>query len=196
MPKRTATVAAGALTALAALCTAGIVGAASPFVHGRPAAPIGATPATDPLDPLTADEIQTTFKVIEQSKNLAPGTFFPIVKLDEPAKTASSWTPGKQFPRRAVADVYDHSANKLYEAIVDVRARRLVSWTQRFGVQPAVYLSEYARADALVHAYEPFKQAMRDRGLDPDDVYVDVWAPGDPPSSAPAGTRLIRALAF
>ena len=55
--------------------------------------------------------------------------------------------------------------------------KQLVSWTPRPDAQPAVFLSEYATADALVHAYPPFKKAMRDRGIDPDDVYVDVWAP-------------------
>jgi len=104
MPKRTATVAAAAIAALAALITAGLVVAAPPFGHGRPAAPLGARAADDPLDPLTADEIKTTFKVIEGARNLAPGTFFPIVRLDEPAKTAAAWSPGKQFPRRAFAD--------------------------------------------------------------------------------------------
>ena len=197
MPKRTATVAAAALTVLAALITAGLVGAAPPSGRGRAAARLGAgSAAADPLDPLTADEIQTTFKVIEQARNLAPGTFFPIVKLQEPAKTAAAWAPGKQFPRRAFADVFDHAANTLYEAVVDLRAEQLVSWTPRAGAQPAVYLSEYGMADALVHAYEPFKQAMRSRGIDPADVYVDIWAPGDGATPAPAGTRLLRALAF
>jgi primary-amine oxidase len=197
MPKRTATVVAAALTVLAALISAALVGAAPPSGRGRPAATLGASAAaTDPLDPLSADEIQTTFKVIEQARNLAPGTFFPIVRLDEPAKATAAWSPGTQFPRRAFANVFDHSANKLYEAVVDLRAKQLVSWTPRASAQPAVYLSEYGMADALVHAYEPFKQAMRDRGIDPDDVYVDVWAPGDAAAPAPAGTRLLRALAF
>src|SRR3954470_16930290 len=189
--------AAVAACALVMLVAAGIVGATALQKHGRAAAQTGASASpTDPLDPLTADELQTTFTVIEQTKRLAPDTFFPIVKLDEPAKSDGSWTPSAQFPRRAFADVYDRGANKLYEAVVDLRTKQLVSWTPRPGAQPAVFLSEYEAADSIVHAYGPFKMAMRDRGLDPKDVYVDLWAPGDSPSSAAPGTRLLRMLLF
>jgi primary-amine oxidase len=196
MHRRAAILAAGALAALAILVTAGLVGAASQAGRGRLLASTGAAAPSDPLDPLTADEIQTTFKVIEGSRRLARGTYFPLVKLDEPAKSPASWTPGTHFERRAYADVFDHGANQLYGAVVDLNTKQLVSWTPRPDAEPAVFLSEYATADALVHAYAPFKKAMRDRGIDPDDVYVDVWAPGDAPSSAAPGTRLIRTLAF
>ena len=37
---------------------------------------------------------------------------------------------------------------------------------------------------------------MRDRGLDPKDVYVDTWAGPDTSNAAPAGTRILKALAF
>src|SRR4051812_21050857 len=193
MPKRTVTAVAAAFFLLA---TAGLVGASSLVARGRPAAPVASAAAHDPLDPLSAAEIRTAFEVIERSRSLAPGTLFPLVKLDEPAKTASAWSPGKTFPRRALAQVFDPKANALAEAVVDLKTKKLVSWTPRPGAQPAVSLAEYAVADGLVHAYGPFQRAMRDRGLDPDKVYVDVWAPGDAPSSAPPGTRLVRTLAF
>jgi primary-amine oxidase len=167
--------------------------------HGRSRAPLNApVAALNPLDPLSADEIVTTFKVIEQTKNLTDGMFFPVVKLLEPAKSeVQSWSPGQPFTRRAFANVFDRAANTLYEAVVDLRTKQLVSWAARPGSQPAVYGTEWGDADAIVHAYAPWKKAIRDRGIDPKDVYVDVWAPGDlPANGAPAGTRLLRALAF
>src|SRR5829696_7079646 len=191
MFRRSAILAAAALGALAALVPAGLVDASSLTGRGRAPARLAAPAATDALDPLTADEIRTTFTVIEQSRPLARGTFFPLVKLDEPAKAGSGWTLRKPLARRAFANVFDRDANALYEAVVDLKAKKLVSWTRRQGEQPAVYLSEYAAADEIVHAYGPFQQAMRARGLDPADVYVDVWAPGDRPSSAAPGTRLL-----
>ena len=51
-------------------------------------------------------------------------------------------------------------------------------------------------ADALVRAYAPWKKAMRDRGLDPKDVYLDGWAGGDTSNAAPAGTRILKELSF
>jgi Cu2+-containing amine oxidase len=167
MPKRALTL---AVAVLAVLVTAGIVGATS-LMHERghpPASARASAAATDPLDPLRGEEIGTAFKVIEQSRKLANDTFFPLVKLDEPVKNGdAAWAPGRQFPRRAFVDVFDRGANKLYQAIVDLGAKQLVSWTPRPGEQPAVYLSEYEAADSIVHAYAPFKKAMRDRGLDP-----------------------------
>ncbi|HEX8151976.1 MAG TPA: tyramine oxidase, partial [Thermoanaerobaculia bacterium] len=52
--------------------------------------------------------------------------------------------------------------------------------------------------------YQPFIDAMRGRGIDPADVYLDVWAPGDQelPSSVVGSmsfgtqTRLLRAIPF
>jgi primary-amine oxidase len=64
-------------------------------------------------------------------------------------------------------------------------------------VQPAVYNSEYTLADAMVRKDLRWQDAMRARGLNPDDVYLDVWAPGDfPVPGARPGARLLRALSF
>jgi primary-amine oxidase len=185
------------LAALAVLVVTSVVGAAqTTAVRGHTVAATTAAPA-NPLDPLTADEIQRTFTTIENAKNLAPGELFPIVKLSEPSKGfLQSWSPGQPFPRRSFANVFDRSANKLYEAIVDLKTNTLESWTQKTGAQPAVSFTEYADVDKLVHSYAPWKKAMKDRGLDPNDVYVDTWAIGNTPEGAPAGTRIMKALAF
>lgn len=185
--------------ALAVLVATSVVGATSTTVlRGHPAtATTAATAAANPLDPLTADEIQRTFTTIKSAKNLSAGMFLPIVKLSEPPKSfLLGWSPGQPFPRRSFANVFDRSANKLYEAVVDLRTNTLDSYVQKVGAQPAVFFNEYEQADKLVHAYPPWKQAMRDRGLDPKDVYVDTWAAGDTSNAAPPGTRVLKALAF
>ena len=187
------------LVALAVLVTTGVVSAARTTVlRGHSAASASAaTAAANPLDPLTADEIQRTFVTIKTAKNLAPATFLPIVKLSEPPKSfMQGWSPGQAFPRKAFANVFDRNANTLYEAVVDLNTNTLDSWTQKAGAQPAVYFTEYAEVDALVRAYAPWKKAMRDRGLDPKDVYVDTWAGPDTSNAAPAGTRILKAIAF
>jgi hypothetical protein len=85
---------------------------------------------SNPLDPLTADEIQTTFTVIEQVPESRARDVLPDVKLSEPPKAdVLAWSPGQPFQRRAFANVFDRSANKLYEAIVDLRTNQLLSWT-------------------------------------------------------------------
>ena len=69
---------------------------------------------------------------------------------------------------------------------------------QRPGLQPPVFATEYADVEALVRADPRWKKAMRDRGIDPDDVYLDSgWGVGDVTvPGVPAGTRLLRALSF
>ena len=165
------------------------------------AAPLaGAAPSDDgPLDPLTAAEISTARDVIAASNNYLPGSFFPIVSLKEPPKAELlAWDPGKPFRREAFANVYNRAANRLFEAVVDLKTQKLVSWVERPGVQPAVSISEYAIADSVVRADPRWRKAIRDRGLKPADIYIDVWAPGSValPPTAPAGKRLLRALSF
>ena len=182
-----------ALAALAVLAVTSVVGT-TPVTAVRGHA-VAATP--DPLDPLTADEIQRTFRVIDNARHLSPATSLPLVTLSEPAKSfRQSWTPGQPFPRKAFANVFDRSANKLYEAVVDLRTNTLDSFVQKPGAQPAVSFAEFAEADKLVRAYAPWKKAMRDRGLDPNDVYLDGWAGGDTSGAAPAGTRILKELSF
>ncbi len=164
----------------------------------QPAATNPSAPPSHPLDPLTANEISTVFSVIKAHANFPQGAFFPIVTLKEPPKSeVLAWLPGQPFRREAFANVFDPPKNQLIEAIVDLRAQKVASWRARPGVQPAVFPSEYAKADAIVRADPRWQAAMRARGLNPDDVYLDVWAPGD--ASLPAvkpGTRFLRALSF
>ena len=187
------------LAALGVLAATSVVGASpTTAVRGHAVASITTTAAAaDPLDPLTADEILRTFTTIKSAKNLAPATFLPLVKLSEPPKSfLQSWSPGQPFPRKSFANVFDRNANKLYEAVVDLKTNTLESFAQKAGAQPAIYFEEYAEADKLVHTYAPWKKAIRDRGIDPNDVYVDVWASPDTSNAAPAGTRILKAISF
>src|SRR4029079_8013966 len=56
---------------------------------------------------------------------------------------------------------------------------------------------EYAIADSVVRADARWRKAIRDRGLKPGDIYIDVWAPGSVALPRnPSGKRLLRALSF
>jgi primary-amine oxidase len=157
-----------------------------------------ANAARGPLDPLTRGEITRTFRVIERSRDLPATAFFPIVSLREPPKAeVLRWAPGDSFRREAFAQVYDRATNRLFEAVVDLRTQRLRSFVERPGAQPAVFGDEYESADVAVRADARWRAAMARRGIDPDDVFLDLWAPGevDLPHVEP-GVRLLRALSF
>jgi primary-amine oxidase len=187
------------IAALTVLVLASVVGAtAKTTLRGRTAvATTASLVATNPLDPLSADEIQRTVTTIKSAKNLAPATLFPVVKLSEPSKSfLQSWSPGQPFPRKSFANVFDRSANTLTEAVVNLNTNTLESWTPKPGAQPVVSFDEYVDADALVRAYAPWKKAMKDRGIDPKDVYLDGWAGPDTSNAAPPGTRTLKELSF
>jgi primary-amine oxidase len=151
--------------------------------------------AAAPLDPLDGDEITAAIEVIEASSRFPDGAFFPTVVLKEPPK--AEVLAGQSTRREAFANVYDPEANELFEVVVDLRARRILSWVRRTDRQPPVYETEYTVADEIVRADPRWRQAMRDRGIAPRDVYIDVWAPGElglPP--APPNTRFLRAISF
>ena len=98
---------------------------------GREALIGASTPAADPLDPLTADEIQTAFTVIERSKRLGARHVLSDRQARRAGEGRGVVDAGGPVPRRAFANVFDHAANKLFEAIVDLRTKQLVSWTPR-----------------------------------------------------------------
>jgi len=140
------------------------------------------------------------------SRNALPTErlLFPGVTLKEPAKADALLfldAHGPMPPRRARVEAMHYPSNRLWVATVDlglaiVQALEL----QAPGTQSFVTASEFAAADAVVHAHGAFKSAMRLRGLDPDLCYLDVWAPGDVPGSGAlshgAGTRILRVIAY
>jgi primary-amine oxidase len=154
--------------------------------------------AEHPLDPLTAAEIETAVTIVRGAKSLPEGVFFPQVALNEPPKAAMlSWEPGTALARRAALVVYDRSANLLSEAVVDLGAKKLISWVARPGAQPNVMLEEFEKFPAVVKADERWRAAMKKRGLDPDKLWVDLWAAGPMSTSEKAtGHRLLRGLAY
>ncbi len=167
--------------------------------HNAALASVSAAPS-HPLDPLSTQEIDQAVGIIEADSRFPNGGAFPIVTLQEPTKAqVAAWSPSQtNFVRRAFANVYTPVTNRTYEAVVDLRTSNIVSWTQRNGVQAAIYASEYDIGDDIVQADARFKKAMRDRGLDPKDVYVDLWAPGDHPDPVPtdADARIMRGIPF
>jgi primary-amine oxidase len=176
-----------------------VAGATSVYESERASAAPAVGP-TAPLSPLSVAEIDDAVALVEAHNRFPNGGFFPLVTLNEPPKTeVLAWDPGEPFRREAFANVYDRDANRTWEVVVDLRQSRVLSFTEVHGVQPAVYISEFADADAVVRADPRWRAAMQRRGVNPGQVYLDVWAPGELPEAddeAPPGTRLLRAISF
>ena len=154
--------------------------------------------AQHPLEPLTAEETAAAVAIARSVKALPDGTMFPGVVLNEPPKAeVLAWKPGAPYRREAALVVYDRKANTMAEAVVDLKTKSLKSWTPRPGVQPNVMLSEFSDYPDDVRADARWRAAMVKRGLNPDKLWVDLWAAGPMSAGEKAlGHRLLRGLAY
>ena len=115
----------------------------------------------------------------------------PRRQAAEPAKSeVRRVVAGPAVQPPAFANVYDRGANKLYEAVVDLKTKQLVSWTLRAG-RPAGGLRH--RVGRRRHARPRLRAAGRrpcsDRGIDPEGRLRRRLGAGRParPRAAPAG---------
>ena len=133
--------------------------------------------ATHPLTPLSAEEIRTATGILRSSGRLPQPSRICTVTLDEPAK--EDVLRNVPLPRRAFAVVYDHSANRTYEAIADLSAGRLVSWKEIPGAQPPIGENDSVIADRIVRSDPRWRQALQERGIrDPNSVLTVSWPAG------------------
>ena len=106
-------------------------------------------------------------------------------------------TPGAPPPREAFAVVFQKSANRTFEAVADLTARRLVSWTEIPGVQPAILGADALIAEQVVRADPRWREAMRKRGInDLRNVQVALWTPGYFGLPEEQGVRMGKALSY
>src|SRR5688500_9829791 len=150
-----------------------------------------------PLDSLTAGEIEIASTLLTAAPQFPPAAKFATIALKEPPKNeVLAHTAGAAVARHAFAVILDRQGNRTFEAVVDLAARRVLSWTQVKGVQPGVMESEY---DVMVRAVKSdprWQAAMKKRGIDNlDMVQVDNWATGQVPSQFQS-RRLLRAVSY
>ncbi len=159
------------------------------------ASTLAAEPA-HPLDPLDESEIASAVKILQAAPNFPRSALFSTIQLNEPPKNeVLEFKASAAFRREAFAIVLDREQNKTYEAIVDLRAGRLVSWKKIVGVQPLVFMSEYETVQRIVKADVRWQAAMQRRGITNfDQVAVDAWAVGR--VDRPLTGRLLRGLSY
>jgi primary-amine oxidase len=133
-----------------------------------------------PLDPLSSSEILKTAEVLRAAGKVNETSRFSLIVLHEPPKEeVLAYHPGESFRRESFAIVYEHEANRTYEAVVDLRGGNVVSWRQVPGVQPSFLEEDYEIMDRAIRADPRFAAAMRRRGItDLSRVSIDDWAGG------------------
>lgn len=134
-----------------------------------------------PLDPLTPDEVGKASAAVRATHDLGPGLMFETVTLREPDKaTLAAFRPGAPFARTAFVCAFDRHDGRVFEALVDVRAGKVLSWTPRPGVRPRILIDDILLVGEVARADPRFRDALARRGItDIDLVQVDPWSAGN-----------------
>ncbi|HET9649742.1 MAG TPA: primary-amine oxidase [Microlunatus sp.] len=133
-----------------------------------------------PLDPLSEDEYRATAAVLRRDQGVSDAWRFASIELAEPPKAeVKAWSPGDPIQRRSLSVLWEKATNAVYEAVVDLTADAVVSFTHVPGVCPNFTIDEYHDVDHALHENEEVLAALAARGItDPSLVLFDVWTYG------------------
>jgi primary-amine oxidase len=147
---------------------------------------------------LTADELSAAAEILRTGGQGNTNQLFVSIALHEPEKeVVGAWESGEGIPRRAFAVVDDRRANLTFEALVDLDAKVVVSWTAIPSVQPMVTETEDLEAMKLVRENPVWREAMSRREItDFGTVLLTPWAQGHFPLPGPKGGRFYRVLSY
>ena len=124
-----------------------------------------------PLDPLTGAEIEAAAAIVTDSEYCTPTLKFVMIQLAEPAKTPTLTFEGAtDMPRRAFVTMYDAAAKMIYEAVVDLGARVIDSWTAIPGRFPSYLVEHMTGVEEKVREDPRWQEAMRKRGVTDFDL--------------------------
>lgn len=132
-----------------------------------------------PLDSLTAEEISATSALLSRERGVDSGWRYASIVLQEPPKVeVRAWRQGDPVPRRSLAVLWDKAQGEVYEAVVNLSAGELESWTHRPGVTPNFTVDEYHECDRALRRHPEIVTKLRQRGVDPELVLFDLWTYG------------------
>jgi primary-amine oxidase len=116
-----------------------------------------------PLDPLTAAEIQAAAAIARTDARLTQA-IFPSISLQEPLKAdVYAWATGR-FALARQARLVAMVDRTVYEAIVDLDARRIISVVEQPRVEPTIVASEFETAKVVL-AHPQFRAGLERRGI-------------------------------
>jgi primary-amine oxidase len=117
-----------------------------------------------PLDGLSTAEYWTVHDVLAASGHLTEDTYVSSLLLHEPAKeVVLAWHPGMPIPREA--DVVLTAHGKTFEALVDIRERKLESYKEASGVQAPITEAELNAISDLAIKDPRVLAALKARGI-------------------------------
>ena len=151
-----------------------------------------------PLSMISADEISQTVSLLKSHKSLTHSFHFVTVMLKEPCKSfIMSYKPGDPFIRETITILLDKSDGKVYEAIVNLNDKTIVSYTHIPGVQPSLMVDEIIEFEKLVKKDPLFIDICLKKGIkDMDLVIVDPWPSGSYGIEDEEDQRVLQGIAW
>lgn len=151
-----------------------------------------------PLDPLSKDEIAVVVATLKaENKTNESSRFFTLVLHEPPKAEVLSFKPGAVFRREAFVVVFERAANRTHEAIVDINARKVVSWKEIKNVQPSFVAEDFMLAQITLNNDPNWQAALSKRGIkDYKNVQVDGWSAGWFGFQDEANIRVVRGIPF
>jgi primary-amine oxidase len=132
-----------------------------------------------PLNPLGESEIRTARQVLLDEKKIDTTYSFFLITLREPPKAeVKAYKAGGTFRREAFVVMYDWNANKTYEAVVDLNAKKVASFTHMPGVT-AGGLNGDTIVDVLLKKDPLWIAGLKRRGIHPDSVKTSYVFAGE-----------------
>ena len=146
-----------------------------------------------PLNPLDTNEIKTVKEILLAEGKMDTTYRFYLINLNEPPKAEMlKYKEGDTFRREAFAAIYDRAENKTYEAIIDLKAKKILSFVNIPGVTPGALMRDSV-ADELLKKDERWLAGLKARGIHPDSVSVSPVFAGDMGIAPPDHRELICA---
>ena len=151
---------------------------------------------TNPLDALTADEINRTVEILNVAKQVNADTRFPtITLLENPKAEVLRWSPGQPFERRARADYLN--GNRLFEAAVNLTTGKVDSVTEVKDRQSSILFEEFLGASEVVKKDPRWRAAMARRGITSfDNIICAPLTVGPVIDEKYRGLRLLKVPCF
>ena len=127
--------------------------------------------AEHPLDPLSFQEHWKALEILRGAGRLDGATRFSRLTLRPPAKQdVLAWREGDDVPRAAYALV--RQGNDSFEAVIDLVAGELASWTALEGVEPNWHAEEFRSVVGKVLKHPDFLAGLKRRGIE-DTTFLD-----------------------
>ena len=151
-----------------------------------------------PLDPLSKDEIAVAVATLKaENKATESSRYYTLILHEPPKAEVLNFKPGAAFRREAFVVLFERAANKTFEAVVDVKARKVVSWKEIKNAQPSMMTEDFLLAQSIANSDPRWRAALQKRGItDYQNVQVDPWSAGWFGFPDESNIRMTRGIPF